>query len=75
MSLYDVLESVANFASTWAIPADTSGVWHPRGNTWTCTAQGFFLTLGVAVPIYNAMLSYYYVMVCVCELYPVLLLA
>ena len=28
---YDILESVWNFASTWAIPEGTKGVWHPRG--------------------------------------------
>ena len=57
MSVYDILESVWNFASTWAIPAGTPGVWHARGTTATCSAQGFFLTLSVAVPIYNAFLS------------------
>jgi hypothetical protein len=63
MSVYDILESVWNFASTWAIPEGTEGVWDPRGTRATCTAQGFFLTLSVAVPIYNAFLSLYYVLV------------
>lgn len=63
MSVYDILESVWNFCSTWAIPRGTAGVWEPRGTTATCSAQGFFLTLSVAVPIYNAFLSLYYVMV------------
>ena len=63
MSVYDILESIWNFASTWAIPEGTSGVWQARGTTATCTVQGFFLTLSVAVPIYNAFLSLYYVMV------------
>ena len=63
MSVYDIFESLWNFASTWAIPVGTEGVWQPRGTTATCTAQGFFLTLSVAVPIYNAFLSLYYVMV------------
>jgi hypothetical protein len=63
MSVYDVLESIWNFLSTWAIPKGTPGVLWAEGTTATCTAQGFFLTLSVAVPIYNAMLSLYYVLV------------
>ena len=63
MSIYDILESVWNFASTWPIPAGTANVYRPLGTTATCTAQGFFLTLSVAVPIYNACLALYYVLV------------
>lgn len=63
MSVYDILESIWNFVSTWAIPQGTEGVWDASGTTATCTAQGFFLTLSVAVPIYNAFLSLYYVLV------------
>ncbi|KAG7342891.1 hypothetical protein IV203_020836 [Nitzschia inconspicua] len=63
MSVYDVLESIWNFASTWAIPKGTNGVVWALGTTATCSAQGFFLTLSVAVPIYNALLSLYYVLV------------
>ena len=63
MSVYDILESIANFCSTWAIPRGTQDVWQASGTTATCTAQGFFLTLSVAVPIYNAFLSVYYLLV------------
>jgi hypothetical protein len=63
MSTYDVLESIWNFVSTWAIPRGTPGVVFAKGTTATCSAQGFFLTLSVAVPLYNAMLSIYYVLV------------
>lgn len=63
MSIYDILESVWNFLSTWPIPKGTEGVWRPMGTTKTCTAQGFFLTLSVAVPIYNAFLALYYLLV------------
>lgn len=63
MSVYDILESFWNFLSTWPIPAGTEGVFGASGTTQTCTAQGFFLTLSVAVPIYNAFLSLYYVLV------------
>jgi hypothetical protein len=63
MSVYDVLESLWNFGSTWPIPEGSPDVIWATGNTATCTAQGFFLTLSVAVPLYNAMLSLYYVLV------------
>ena len=63
MSIYDILESVWNFASTWPIPKGTEDVWQPLGTQQTCSAQGFFLTLSVAVPIYNALLALYYMLV------------
>jgi hypothetical protein len=63
MSIYDILESLWNFTSTWPIPAGTEGVAWASGTTKTCSAQGFFLTLSVAVPIYNAFLSLYYMLV------------
>ena len=49
--------------STWAIPAGTEGVFQASGTTASCSAQGFFLMLSVAVPIYNAFLALYYVLV------------
>eukprot|EP00934_Nitzschia_sp_Nitz4_P008587 Nitzschia sp. Nitz4//scaffold215_size37433//18808//20649//NITZ4_007752-RA/size37433-augustus-gene-0.36-mRNA-1//-1//CDS//3329542154//8577//frame0 len=63
MSIYDVLESIFNFLSTWPIPKGTKDIAWAIGNEATCTAQGFFLMLGIAIPIYNACLSLYYVLV------------
>jgi len=63
MSVYDVLESIFNFGSTWMIPRGSPDIIWAYGNRATCTAQGFFLTLGSAVPLYNAMLSIYYLLV------------
>ena len=63
MSIYDIIESVWNFASTWPMVAGTTDVFGNVGTTGTCSAQGFFLMLGVAVPIYNACLSLYYYLV------------
>ena len=63
MSLYDVLENFCNFASTWPVPEGTEGIVWAKGSTATCSMQGYFLTLGVAIPIYNAMLSLYYVLI------------
>eukprot|EP00934_Nitzschia_sp_Nitz4_P008305 Nitzschia sp. Nitz4//scaffold215_size37433//16057//17935//NITZ4_007751-RA/size37433-processed-gene-0.18-mRNA-1//-1//CDS//3329542151//8295//frame0 len=63
MSIYDVLESIFNFLSTWLIPKGTKDIAWAIGNEATCTTQGFFLMLGIAIPIYNACLSLYYVLV------------
>ena len=65
MSLYDAIGSISFFMSTWPIPASQSNdqqVW-TVGTTQTCSAQGFFVTLGVAVPIYNALLALYFLLV------------
>jgi hypothetical protein len=51
MSIYDILESMWNFASTWPIPEGTENIHNPLGNTATCTAQGFFLQFGLAIPM------------------------
>ncbi|CAB9502046.1 expressed unknown protein [Seminavis robusta] len=67
MSVYDILESIWNFGSTWPLPTDTPSAagsfWQPVGSTQSCTAQGFFLQLAVAIPIYNCCLSLYYLLV------------
>jgi hypothetical protein len=62
MSLFEAFESIWNFGSTWPIPRGTEGVFGASGTTQTCTAQGFFLQLGLAVPVYNASLSIYYLL-------------
>ena len=62
MAVYDLAESIWNFISTWAMPEGTEDVWQAKGNQGTCIAQGFFLQLGLAMPLYNAVLSVYYVM-------------
>ena len=63
MSVYDILEGVWNFASTWPIPRGSPGIAWAYGTTATCSAQGFFETISSAVPLYNAMLSLYYLLV------------
>ena len=68
MSVYDILESIWNFTSTWPMPAsddelNTGAALWAVGNTYTCSMQGFFLTLSVAVPLYNALLGVYYMLV------------
>ena len=67
MSIFDILESIWNFAATWPIPKTDPTVLHiqsenhqdgqdfliynPIGNQVSCSIQGFFLQLGVAIPI------------------------
>jgi hypothetical protein len=46
MHIYDVLESLWNFASTWPIPARTTGIW---ATTQPCNTQRFFLQFGLAI--------------------------
>lgn len=57
MAIYEIMEGVGNFASTWPIPAGTPNIFGASGTTGTCAAQGFFLQLTLATPIYNSCLS------------------
>ena len=63
MCVYDVSASLWWFMSTWPMPADTEGVYGAAGTTQSCTAQGFFLQMSLAVPFYNVCLSIYYLLV------------
>ena len=51
MSVVNAFTSVAYMFSTIPMPVDsTDAVW-AHGNTQTCTAQGFFIQLGIIPPI------------------------
>lgn len=63
MSVYDMLEVVWEFQSTWPVPRGTPHVFQAFGNQATCDAQGFFLQLGLGIPLYNAFLALYYLLV------------
>jgi len=63
ISIFDVMTSCGVFMGTWPIPRGTPGVYMASGNKGTCTAQGFWMQLGVGVPLYNASLSIYYFLV------------
>lgn len=70
MSVFDLLASLAFFASTWLIPStDEVGVpvevYGASGNNATCKAQGFFMELTVGSAFYNLVLSVYYYLVIV----------
>lgn len=67
MSTSDFIVSFAWFMTTWPIPKDENSVDNPSdivygnsGTMQTCTAQAFFIQLGIVTPFYNALLSCYY---------------
>lgn len=67
MSTSDFIVSFAWFCTTWPIPKDETVLDNPSeavygniGTPQTCTAQAFFIQLGIITPFYNAILSLYY---------------
>ena len=67
MSTSDFMVSIAWFCTTWPIPKDENSLDNPSdivygniGTMQTCTAQGFFIQLGIITPFYNALLAFYY---------------
>jgi hypothetical protein len=63
MSACDILSSSALFLTSWPVPEDLPfGLWNV-GNKQTCSAQGFFIHLGIGTVIYNACLALYYLLV------------
>ena len=68
MSLSDVVGSFAVALSTWPIPSLESGtidggsIFGASGTQGTCSAQGFFVQVGMAAPLYNGVLSVYYLL-------------
>lgn len=61
-SVFDCINSIWLGLSTWPIPKDSEDVFDARGNTATCTAQGFFIQLSLISPMYNSMLAVYYLL-------------
>lgn len=62
MSISDLNTSFWYSLSTWPIPSETSNVYAPLGTQGSCVTQGFFVQLGIATPIFNGMLSIYYLL-------------
>jgi len=67
MSCSDFVVSFAWFCTTWPIPRDELVLDNPSekvygniGTPNTCTAQAFFIQLGIVTPFYNALLALYY---------------
>jgi len=61
MSIFDILHSAAIVVSTAANPKE-SNVEGAKGNNYTCDIQGFFMMLGLAVPLYNSCLNTFFVL-------------
>jgi len=61
LSIFDCIQSAAYATTTLSIPVD-SGYYGAMGNDASCKAQGFFLILGMCVPLYNASLSILYIL-------------
>mmetsp|Transcript_53216 Transcript_53216/g.79028 ORF Transcript_53216/g.79028 Transcript_53216/m.79028 type:complete len:389 (+) Transcript_53216:78-1244(+) len=61
MSLSDIVSSFAWFLSSWPAPKGTFPF--SVGNTATCSAQGLIMQLGLATPLYNAGLSFFYLLI------------
>ena len=61
MSVVDIASSIANFVGPWAANEDKARelglppllFGSDKGTQATCSAQGFFLQLGLAAPLYN----------------------
>jgi len=62
LSTFDALHSIAYAMTTLVSPRD-SKFYGAIGNDRTCSAQGFLLILGLAVPMYNTSLSLFYLLI------------
>lgn len=68
LSIVDCLSSIAWAFSTLPSPAtdeygDPTHVYGARGNDATCTAQGFFVQLGLTSPFYNLAMAIHHMLV------------
>ena len=62
MGCVDVCATFGWFLSTWAAPKGTPGVPFASGTTGTCSFQGFLLQLAIGAPMYNCLLSLFYLL-------------
>jgi len=60
MSVCDLIVSMAFLLGTWPMPRGSPMAYDARGNIATCNFQGFMAQFGLAVPLYNCTLSFYY---------------
>mmetsp|Transcript_22633 Transcript_22633/g.27754 ORF Transcript_22633/g.27754 Transcript_22633/m.27754 type:complete len:550 (+) Transcript_22633:178-1827(+) len=65
VSIADLMFCFGYLFTTIAMPSETGSVW-AIGNDFTCAAQGFFIQVGVAVPLYMASLCVFY-WCCICR--------
>ena len=62
MSIFDIIGSIGLGFSSMPIPRGSFCTFGAIGNKVTCIAQGLMITLHLIVPMYNAMLSVYYLL-------------
>ncbi|KAL7571637.1 hypothetical protein ACA910_011174 [Epithemia clementina (nom. ined.)] len=60
--MYEMLDTMAWFASTWAAPPDTGLLW-AAGTQASCSWQGFFLHQVIGGPLSNCSMAFYFYMV------------
>lgn len=63
LAIANVVYAVARIFSTFAAPQGTPGLYYASGNIATCSAQGFFIHLGLSQPLYTACLCIHYLLV------------
>lgn len=66
MCLSDIAFSCGWFMTTWPSPKDNPhlDLWGAYGNTSTCAAQAFFISLGFwGTPLYNTVISLFYLLI------------
>jgi hypothetical protein len=61
ITFLDMLYAIGSLGGTFVIPAST-GVVFGHGTTATCSAQGFLLQTGTALPVYIACLNIYFML-------------
>ena len=59
LSLHLLVSSIWFMVGSAAVPEDDETTWGAHGTIQTCTAQGFFLQIALAVPLYYCSLSLY----------------
>ena len=69
MSLIDTFQSLFGIA-LGTIPQPEGTNYNALGNDMTCSIQGFFMQLGLAVPCYNASLCIWYLMSITYNIHP-----
>lgn len=63
MCIFDIIGSIGWGLSTAPIPRGSACTYGAIGNQATCVSQGTMFTLGLSVPLYNAMLCIYFMRV------------
>ena len=62
ISCVGTVTGFATFLSTWPIPSQGSWEMFASGNDTTCKVQGFMIQMSIAMALYNASLSFYYLL-------------